>query len=65
MPEFQVAMMLAQGKSKEDISSVMSLSTKTLSTYRRRIYQKCHIANDVELLYLAIKEQMIETTTNI
>lgn len=58
--ELQIALMLAQGVKVQLISEQLILSTKTICTYRYRIYEKLNIENDVELAFLAIRYNLIE-----
>jgi len=58
--EMQVCMMILQGQRTQDISEALSLSPKTVSTYRQRIYEKLTVKNDVELTRLAYRFHLIE-----
>jgi two-component system invasion response regulator UvrY len=58
--EMQVAMMVLEGQRTQDISVGLSLSPKTVSTYRKRIYEKLNIKNDVELTRLAYRHGLIQ-----
>ncbi len=60
--EMQVMLLIIQGKNIQDISDVFSLSPKTVSTYRYRIYEKLNVENDVELTRLAIRYGISEET---
>ena len=53
--ELQVMLMVAQGQTVHDISAHLCLSSKTISTYRYRLYEKLGVGNDVELARLAIR----------
>ena len=53
--ELQVMLMVAQGQTVHDISGHLCLSSKTISTYRYRLYEKLGVGNDVELARLAIR----------
>ncbi|WP_455292626.1 response regulator [Vibrio parahaemolyticus] len=44
---------LLQGKSNRDIASVLSISDKTVSTYKRRVFDKFNVKNIVELTKIA------------
>lgn len=57
--EVQVMLMITQGHKVQEISDVLCLSPKTVSTYRYRLYEKLGVANDVELTHLAIRHDMI------
>ncbi len=57
--ENQVMCMLAAGKTAKDISSELTLSIKTISTYRARILEKMRMKSNAELIHFAIKNQMV------
>jgi two-component system invasion response regulator UvrY len=58
--EYQVLCLIASGKTVTDIAQELSLSEKTISTYRSRILEKMNMKNNAELTYYAIKNQLIE-----
>ncbi len=58
--ELQVLLMVAQGQSVHDISRHLCLSSKTISTYRYRLYEKLGAVNDVELARLAIRHGIVD-----
>jgi len=60
--EMQVAMMILEGQRTQEISDALSLSPKTVSTYRQRIYEKLDVKNDVELTRLAYRHEFIKDT---
>jgi two-component system, NarL family, invasion response regulator UvrY len=47
--ELQVCLMSATGRSVKEIGAELSLSPKTISTFRSRIFEKLGVKNDVEL----------------
>ncbi|EOV0038199.1 response regulator [Vibrio parahaemolyticus] len=51
--ESAVMKYLLQGKSNRDIASVLSISDKTVSTYKRRVMDKFNVKNIVELTRVA------------
>jgi len=53
--ELQVALMLLAGEHNREISAALSLSPKTVTTYRQRILHKVGVASLAELLRLAIQ----------
>jgi two-component system invasion response regulator UvrY len=59
--EFQVSRLLAQGRSLKEISAELSLSVKTISTYRTRIFEKLDVHNNVELARYAEQHGLIES----
>jgi two-component system invasion response regulator UvrY len=52
--ELQVMILLAQGETLKTIGDKLCISTKTVATYRYRLYDKLQVRNDVELTHLAI-----------
>lgn len=53
--EYSVLCMIASGKAIRDIADEMSLSPKTISTYRSRILKKMGLKNNMEMIHYAIK----------
>jgi len=51
--ELTVLQMLSQGLSNKDIADQLSLSYKTVSTYKARLHQKLNVGNDFQLLEVA------------
>jgi DNA-binding NarL/FixJ family response regulator len=58
--EFQVLRLIASGKMVSDIARELSLSVKTISTYRSRILEKMDMKNNAELMHYAIQHQLVE-----
>jgi len=58
--EMQVLLMLMQGLKGQDISEQLSLSPKTVSTYRYRLLDKLKVKTDVELTRLAMQYGFID-----
>lgn len=58
--EDQIFRLFASGKTASDIAGQLSLSVKTISTYRARILEKMHLKNNSELTYYAIKNGLVE-----
>ncbi len=52
--EFEVMRMLAIGMSTTDIADKLSLSVKTVSTYRTRVLEKLQLTTNFELIHYAI-----------
>ena len=57
--EFQVLRLLASGKTATEISEMLSLSVKTISTYRARVLEKMNMKSNAELTHYAIKNNLI------
>lgn len=58
--ELQVLMMLTRGEKTPDIANQLNLSTKTVNTYRYRMFAKLGVKSDVELAHLAIRHGVID-----
>jgi DNA-binding NarL/FixJ family response regulator len=52
--EFQVLQLLALGKSAKEISAMLDVSGKTVSTYRARLLEKTGLKSSAELIRFAI-----------
>jgi two-component system invasion response regulator UvrY len=59
--ELQIMLMITRGEKVPDISVHLHLSTKTINSYRYRMFEKLDVSNDVELTHLAIRHGMINT----
>lgn len=59
--ELQVLMMISQGLKTNDISDTLHLSPKTVSTYRKRLYDKLDVSSDIELMHIALKHGILDT----
>ncbi len=57
--EFQVLVMLAQGKSASAIAADLMISVKTVSTYRSRILEKLGLASNAEMVRYALEKNLI------
>lgn len=57
--EYQVMTLLVSGLSSSEISERLSLSIKTVSTYRTRLLQKMNLKNNAQLTYYAVKHKLI------
>ena len=58
--EFQVFLRLAKGETAGDIARALSLSVKTVSTYRTRLMEKMSLTSNSDLTYYALKNQLID-----
>ena len=58
--EYQVLCMIASGKPVKEIAKELSLSVKTVSTYRSRILEKMNMKNNAELTRYAIKHELVD-----
>ena len=57
--EFQVLVLIAQGRTVTEIGDELHLSVKTISTYRTRILDKMGMKNNAELMHYAIEEGIV------
>ncbi len=58
--EYQVMCMMASGKTLTEIADNLSLSVKTISTYRSRILEKMDMTNSAQLMHYAMKRGLVE-----
>jgi two-component system invasion response regulator UvrY len=58
--ELQVLRMVASGRTIKDIAAEISLSEKTVGTYRRRIGKKLGLNSNVELTRYAMKHRLVD-----
>ncbi|EKE79074.1 LuxR C-terminal-related transcriptional regulator [Idiomarina xiamenensis] len=58
--ELQVTLMLARGMRVAQIAQHLSISGKTVNTFRYRIFSKLGVAGDVALSHLAIRAGLVD-----
>lgn len=58
--EFQVFLRLAKGETAGGIAKGLSLSVKTVSTYRTRLMEKMTLSSNSDLTYYALKSKLID-----
>ncbi len=58
--EHQVMRMIASGKTVSEIATELSLSVKTVSTYRVRILEKMRMKTNAELTHYAVHHRLVE-----
>jgi len=58
--EFQVMLMIASGKTTSAIAEEMSLSIKTVSTYRARILEKMGMKTNADLTQYVFRNRLID-----
>lgn len=58
--EHEVMRLIASGKTVTQIAKELSLSVKTISTYRSRILEKMRMKTNAEIVYYAIEHGLIE-----
>jgi len=57
--EFMVLRLISSGATASDIARRLSLSVKTVSTYRSRILRKLHLDNTAQLIAYAVKSGLV------
>lgn len=58
--EYEVMRHIASGKTVSQIAEILSLSVKTISTYRTRILQKMGMQTNAELTHHAVRNHLVE-----
>ena len=58
--EFQVLRLMAKGKAAKEIANELTLSVKTVSTYRARILLKLGLSSTAELIRYAIRNGLVD-----
>lgn len=58
--EFEVMCLLASGKTVSEIAQFLSLSDRTISTYRARILSKMSMKTTAELIHYAIQSKLVD-----
>ena len=59
--ELQIMHLFVQGHNVVQIARLLSLSPKTVSTYRYRIFDKLHVRSDVALTHIAHRHGFLES----
>lgn len=57
--ELQIAQMIIDCKKVNEIADHLNLSSKTVNTYRYRLFEKLNISSDVELAKLAMRYNLL------
>ena len=52
--------LIASGKTVTEIAEILSLSDKTISTYRARILEKLSLKNNAEAIHYALQNRLVE-----
>jgi two-component system invasion response regulator UvrY len=58
--EYQIFYRLGRGDGVTKIAEDLCLSVKTVSTYRSRVLEKMHMSNNADIIYYAIKQNLID-----
>ena len=62
--EFDVLRLIASGLTVGDIAGRLSLSVKTVSTYRARVLEKMRLKNNAELMQYALSHRLIDVPSD-
>jgi DNA-binding NarL/FixJ family response regulator len=57
--EYEVMCMIASGKTVKEIAHELSLSVKTISTYRTRVLEKMKMKNNAQLTHYTIQKRLV------
>ena len=58
--EFEVMRLIASGKTVGEIAELLSLSDKTISTYRARLLEKMRMKTSAELTHYAVQNKLVD-----
>ena len=58
--EYEVMRMIASGKTVKEIADELSLSVKTISTYRTRILEKMTMKNNAQITHYTIQNRLVD-----
>jgi two-component system invasion response regulator UvrY len=58
--EFEVMRLIGSGKTVGEIAEVLSLSDKTVSTYKARILEKLHMHTTAELIRYLVENKLVD-----
>lgn len=59
--ELQVMLMITNGHGIPVIAKKLHISSKTVNTYRYRLFEKLHVKNDVELTHLTLRYKLLDS----
>jgi two-component system, NarL family, invasion response regulator UvrY len=58
--EFEVMCLISSGKTLSEIADLLSLSEKTISTYRARVLEKMGMKTSAEIIHYAIQNKLVD-----
>ena len=58
--EYEILQMIATGKKTGEIARELSLSVRTVNTYRTRIFEKMHMKTNAQLIHYALEHRLID-----
>ena len=59
--ELEITMMITRGEKVTDIAKHLNISSKTVNTYRYRMFDKLNVSSDVGLTHLALRHKIIQS----
>ena len=63
--EFEIFRMILDAKSTDEIASAFNLSRKTVANYHYAIKSKLGVDSDIELLYLGLRQGLVEPVSPV
>ena len=58
--ESEIAMLILDGKKTNDIANKLNVKSNTVSTLKKRIFEKVGVESSIQLYKLALKEGVIQ-----
>ncbi|MFN3695413.1 MAG: response regulator [Ignavibacterium sp.] len=58
--EYEIFMLIAQGKTVSEIAEILSLSVKTVSTHRSHILEKTKLKNNADIVMYAVRNNLLQ-----
>ncbi|MCB2205978.1 response regulator transcription factor [bacterium] len=58
--EYQVMLLIAQGKKNQEIADVLAISARTVGTYRTRILQKLNLHSTADIVRYAVDHKLVD-----
>lgn len=58
--EYEIFMLIAQGKTVSEIADILSLSVKTVSTHRTHILEKTKLKNNADIVMYAVRNNLLQ-----
>jgi two-component system invasion response regulator UvrY len=58
--EYQVMLMIARGKKNQEIGALLTISARTVGTYRTRILQKLDLHSTADIVRYAVDHQLVD-----
>lgn len=62
--EYQVMCMIAAGKTVKEVAGGLSLSVKTVSTYRKRVIEKMGLKNNSQIMRYAVRNGLVDVDSS-